>query len=236
MAKTELREIKRGETGHGLLIESDAGYISPEIGENQKLFEEINSGNNKDFYCPNPFIVSAVFQKFGIENANGRIYPEHILKREVEKYQNLIKQRMAIGELNHPSESVIDLERVAINIIELHWENHTLVGKMEILVSEGFRRYGLITCLADQAAHLLLSGIKIGVSSRGLGNVINKMGTLYVDEDFELVCWDVVSSPSTPNAYIATNYEDLKPYVEEKQTDKPVVFEKLDKFNDWLND
>ena len=383
MDKNALREIKKGETGRGLLNESDAGYISAEIGDNKKLFEDINSAKNGDgFFCPNPFVVSAVFQKYGIENANGRIYPEHILKREVEKYQNMIKQRMAIGECyrpeaqvltqsgwkrldevevgenvltlnpennnielqpiknitnypyhgnlvhiqgkymddwvtpdhgfpvyrnekfekfvtandimildfdeevyipslernnsylkylvteevpyednvmcievdnhiwyvmdngkchwtkncNHPSESVIDLERVAINIIELHWEGHTLVGKMEILVSEGYRRYGLITCLADQVAHLLLSGIKIGVSSRGLGNVINKMGTLYVDEDFELVCWDVVSSPSTPNAYIATNYEDLQPYIESKESDKPVVMEKLERFNDWLND
>ena len=164
MEKKKLVEIKKGEEGHGLLIEHD-GYISPNCGENKKLFEDINLHKSSDFFCPNPFVVSAVFQKFGIENANGRIYPENILKREVEKYQQKIAERRAIGECNHPSESVIDLSRVAINIVELHWEGHTLVGKMEILVSEGYRRHGIISCEGDQIAHLLLSGIKIGVSS-----------------------------------------------------------------------
>jgi hypothetical protein len=202
MEKKKLVEIKRGEEGHGLLIEHD-GYISVDCGNNKQLFESfrnINENSERPFHCPNPFVVDAVFQKFGIENANGRIYPEAILKREVEKYQTKIQERRAIGEYNHPSESVIDLSRVAINIIELHWEGHTLVGKMEILVSEGFRRNGIISCQGDQVAHLLLSGIKIGVSSRGLGTVTNKMGVLYVGEDFEIVCWDVVSDPSTPNA------------------------------------
>ena len=138
---------------------------------------------------------------------------------------------------NHPSESVIDLSRVAINIIELHWEGHTLVGKMEILVSEGFRRNGIISCQGDQVAHLLLSGIKIGVSSRGLGTVTNKMGVLYVGEDFEIVCWDVVSDPSTSNAWVSDSYENLKQYVETKEyKNKSQLLEKLENFNDWLNE
>lgn len=139
---------------------------------------------------------------------------------------------------NHPSESVIDLSRVAINIIELHWEGHTLVGKMEILVSEGFRKSGIISCQGDQVAHLLLSGIKIGVSSRGLGTVTNKMGVLYVGDDFEIVCWDVVSDPSTPQAWIAPEGQIQQQWVESNETtkNKSKLFEKLDKFNDWLND
>ena len=239
MEKKKLVEIKRGEEGHGLLIEHD-GYISIDCGNNKQLFESfrnLNENSEKPFHCPNPFIVDAVFQKFGIENANGRIYPEAILKREVEKYQIKIQERRAIGECNHPSESVIDLSRVAINIIELHWEGHTLVGKMEILVSEGFRRSGIISCQGDQVAHLLLSGIKIGVSSRGLGTVTNKMGVLYVGEDFEIVCWDVVSDPSTPNAWISDSYDNLKQYVETKEyKNKNQLLEKLESFNDWLND
>ena len=219
MERKKLTEIRKGEVGHGLLIEHD-GYISPNCGENKKLFEDINLHKSSDFFCPNPFVVSAVFQKFGIENANGRIYPENILKREVEKYQQKIAERRAIGECNHPSESVIDLSRVAINIVELHWEGHTLVGKMEILVSEGYRRHGIISCEGDQIAHLLLSGIKIGVSSRGLGTVTNKMGVLYVGEDFEIVCWDVVSDPSTPQAWIATEGEVERQWVESNETNK----------------
>ena len=240
MDRSNLVEIKRGQTGTGLLIESD-GYISPEVGNNKQLFESYRKLNesNEDgqFHCPFPFIVDAVFQKFGIENANGRIYPEHILKREVEKYQRMIQERRAIGELNHPAESVIDLSRVAMNIVELHWEGHTLVGKLEILVSEAFRRYGIICCQADMAAHLLLRNIKIGVSSRGLGTVTQKMGVLYVADDYEIVCWDVVSDPSTPGAFISSNREDLQQYVESDETNKnrSPLFEKLDKFGDWLN-
>jgi len=146
-----------------------------------------------------------------------------------------IKEKRAIGECNHPSESVIDLSRVAINIIELHWEGHTLVGKLEILMSPAFVKYGMITCQGDQIANLLLQGIKIGVSSRGLGTVTNKMGVLYVDEDYEIVCWDVVSDPSTPNAWITKEDEIPRQYVEGKEnSEKPKIFEKIDKFNDWL--
>lgn len=240
MEKKKLVEIKRGEEGHGLLIEHD-GYISVDCGNNKQLFESfrnLNENSEKPFHCPNPFVVDAVFQKFGIENANGRIYPEPVLKREVEKYQIKIQERRAIGECNHPSESVIDLSRVAINIIELHWEGHTLVGKMEILVSEGFRKSGIISCQGDQVAHLLLSGIKIGVSSRGLGTVTNKMGVLYVGDDFEIVCWDVVSDPSTPQAWIAPEGQIQQQWVESNETtkNKSKLFEKLDKFNDWLNE
>lgn len=236
MEKNRLVEIKKGEVGTGLLIEHD-GYISPEIGDNKKLFEDINSGKiGDDFHCPYPFIVSAVFQKFGIENANGRIYPEDILKREVQKYMEKIAEKRAIGECNHPSESVIDLSRVAINIIELHWEGHTLVGKLEIITSPGFRKHGIISCQGDQIANLILQGIKIGVSSRGLGTVTNKMGILYVADDYEIVCWDVVSDPSTPNAWITPEDQIPQQYVENKETEKNTIFEELGKFSDWLND
>jgi len=236
MEKNRLVEIKKGEVGTGLLIEHD-GYISPEIGDNKKLFEDINSGKiSEDFHCPYPFIVSAVFQKFGIENANGRIYPEDILKREVQKYLEKIAEKRAIGECNHPSESVIDLSRVAINIIELHWEGHTLVGKLEIITSPGFRKHGIISCQGDQVANLILQGIKIGVSSRGLGTVTNKMGVLYVADDYEIVCWDVVSDPSTPNAWITPEDQIPQQYVESKETEKNTIFEELGKFSDWLND
>lgn len=139
---------------------------------------------------------------------------------------------------NHPAESVIDLSRVAINIIELHWEDHTLVGQLEVLVSEAFRRNGIICCQGDQVAHLLLNGIKIGVSSRGLGTVTQKMGVLYVGEDYEIICWDVVGDPSTPGAFISQNVNNLQQYIESDTSskNKPQLFEKLDKFNDWLND
>lgn len=236
MDRKNLVEIRKGEAGTGLLIEHD-GYISIDCGENKKLFEDINSNTEDDFHCPRHFIVSAVFQKYGVENGNGRVYPEHVLKREVERYMSKIRDKHAIGELNHPSESIIDLSRVAMNIIELHWEGRTLVGKLELLTSPGFRKYGIISNQADQAANLLLSGIKIGVSSRGLGTVTNKMGVLYVSDDYEIVCWDIVENPSTPSAYIAPEDEIPQQWLESKNEDssKNKLFEDLEKFKEWLN-
>ena len=237
MDRKNLVEIRKGESGTGLLIEHD-GYISIDCGDNKKLFEDINSNTEDDFHCPRHFVVSAVFQKYGVENANGRIYPEHVLKKEVERYMTKINESRAIGELNHPSESVIDLSRVAMNIIELHWEGRTLVGKLELLTSPGFRKYGIISNQADQAANLLLSGIKIGVSSRGLGTVTNKMGVLYVSDDYEIVCWDIVGDPSTPQAWITPEDNIPQQYIESKENDgsKSKLFEDLEKFTDWLND
>jgi hypothetical protein len=239
MENKKLNEIKKGEEGHGLLIEHD-GYISIDCGNNKQLFEsykknKINESEG-EFNCPYPFIVDAVFQRYGAENANGRIYPEAILKREVAKYQKLIDERYALAELNHPSESVSDLSRVAINVVELHWVGNTLVGKIEIVTSPGFRKYGIISCQGDQTANLLLSGYKIGLSSRGLGTVTNKMGVLYVGEDFELVCFDVVSNPSTKNAWICQDGNIPERYLTNESKNKSQLLEKLENFNEWLND
>lgn len=235
MEKKDLVEIKKGQTGTGLLIEHD-GYISSEIGNNKKLFEDIASmrKDGNEFYCPNPLIFTAVLQRYGAENANGRIYPEAILKREVDRYQEKIRERRALAELNHPSESVIDLSRVAINIAETWWEGNTLCGKVEIITSPGFRKYGIISCQGDQTANLLLSGYKIGLSSRGLGSVTSKMGVLYVGDDYELVGFDVVSDPSTHNAWFCETDEVPQQYLESKEKKDANLFEKINKFKDWL--
>lgn len=236
MSRVALTEIKKGQTGTGLLIEND-GYISMDLKENKPIMEAIRlSEGNGMREIPNPFIVSAVFQKFDIENANGRVYPEDILKREVNKYQEAVIDRRGYGECNHPDSTTIDLSRIAMNVVELHWEGHTLVGKIELPVTEGFRKFGIISCQIDQVAHLLLSNLKIGVSSRGIGSVESKFGKMIVGDDYEIVCWDVVSQPSTPNAWIDMDEENLRPYVESVETKKPLVKEdKFSKFDKWLN-
>lgn len=227
-----LTEIKKGQVGTGLLIEND-GYVSLKEGANQTLLESIHGG---EWNIPNPFVVPALFQKFGIENANGRIYPEAILKREVEKYQTAIQEHRAYGELNHPESSAIDLGRLAMNIVEQHWEGHTLVGKIEIPVSEGFRRNGGVYTCADMFAQWLVSGLKVGVSSRGLGSVKQEFGKLVVGDDFEIVCWDVVAQPSTPGAWVAETPDMLKQYVEsEKKIGEIIKEDKYSKFDKWLN-
>lgn len=233
MNKTDLREIKKGEFGTGLLIEND-GYISINDTEHNKLIKE-EFDNAGEWHVPNPFIVDAVFQKYDIKNANGRIYPERVLKKQVEAYQQRIRERTAYGELNHPAESTIDLGRVSHNIIELHWEGRTLVGKMELNISEGYRRNGIVSTMGDMAANLLLNGYLIGVSSRGVGSVEQKLGQTIVGDDFELICWDIVSDNSTPGAKISMNgREELSQYIEEKTPTKKKINEKLDKINKIL--
>ena len=230
MNKTDLREIKKGEFGTGLLIEND-GYISmTESANNKKIYESISDG---EWNVPYPFVVDAVFQKFDVKNANGRVYPERVLKKQVEIYQQKINEHRAYGELNHPAESTIDLGRISHNIIELHWEGRTLVGKLELNISEGFRRFGVVSTMGDMAANHLLNGYKIGVSSRGVGSVEQKLGQTIVGDDFELICWDIVSDPSTPGAYIG-HKEELTQYVEEKSNEKKAVNEKLNKINKIL--
>lgn len=231
MKKTELVEIKKGKTGHGLLIEHD-GYISMSEGANKPLLEDIR--NSGEWYCPYPFIVSAVFQKYGIQNANGRIYPELVLKKQVEVYQQKIREKRAIGELNHPAESTIDLGRVSHNILELHWEGRTLVGKMELNLSQGFVKHGIVSTMGDMAANLLLNGYKIGVSSRGVGSVEQKLGKMIVGDDFELICWDIVGDPSTPMAWIGETPDELQPYIESKSVDGSLISEKINKIKELL--
>jgi len=230
MDKKDLKEIKKGEYGTGLLIEND-GYISMiESTNNKKIYESMTNG---EWNVPYPFIVDAVFQKFDIKNANGRVYPERVLKKQVEIYQQKIDERRAYGELNHPAESTIDLGRISHNIIELHWEGRTLVGKLELNISEGFRKLGIVSTMGDMAANHLINGYKIGVSSRGVGSVEQKLGQTIVGDDFELICWDIVSDPSTPGAYIG-HKEELQQYVEEKSKDKKMVNEKLNKIDKIL--
>ena len=232
MNKSELLEIKRNNVGTGLLIEND-GYISMAEGKNKQLRESINS--MEGWHCPYPFIVHAVFQKYGIKNANGRIYPESVLKKQVEIYQQRIAEKRALGECNHPQESTIDLGRISHNIIELHWEGRTLVGQMELNITKGFVEQGICSSLGDTVANLLLNGYKIGVSSRGVGSVEQKLGQYIVGDDFELICWDVVESPSTPCAYIGSSREELQPYLESKEyKDKGTINEKIDKIKSIL--
>lgn len=230
MKQAELQIIKEGKTGHGILIEND-GYVT--YNKNNSIKEDINDNG---WFVPNPFIVDAVFQKFGIKNANGRIYPEGVLKREIEKYQEKINERRAMAELNHPAESTIDLGRISHNIIELHWVGQTLVGKMQLNVTEGFRKYGIISSRGDDAAQILLQGWKIGVSSRGVGSVEQKLGQYIVGEDFELIGFDIVSDPSTPGAFIGQS-EDLEQYIENNTTNekKSSINEKIDKIKNILN-
>ena len=225
----QLTEVKKGQTGTGLLIEHD-GHINGDTDIIKQIHEDIN--NNHKFVIPEHFVVSAVFQKYGIKNANGRIYPENVLKREVEKYQDRILNHNAIGALDHPNSSALSGHDVAHNILSLEWQGHTLIGDMELHLSPGYIRYGVCSTSGDLVANMLLSGYLIGVSSRGVGSVEQKFGNFVVGEDFEIVAFDVVLEPSTPGANIRSNRQELQQYMENDnaKSNKPLIYEnsKLD--------
>lgn len=232
--KEQLTEIKAGKTGHGLLIERD-GHIIGKKDTIQQIKEDIEAGHK--FVIPDDFIVSAVFQKYGIKNANGRIYPEDILKREVQKYlENQVANGSAVGALDHPSYSSLSGHDVAHRILDLRWEGRTLVGEMKLHLSPGYKKHGVCSTSGDLVANMILDGIRIGVSSRAVGSVEDKFGTLIVGDDLDLVGWDDVLEPSTNNAWIATNVSDLQPYIESNETrnDKQIVSEKLEKIQKIL--
>ena len=215
------------EIGKGILIEYDAGHISPS--ENRAVLKEMeNKDNNQDF------ILYAVLQKYDTPNKNGRIYPQALLKRENEKYQQVINSGSALNELNHPSSSLIDLDRVSHSILETWWDGKILMGKIKLFTSPGWKKMGIVSTKGDQAAMLLLNGATLGISSRGVGSLKNERGQNIVQDDFELVCFDLVSSPSTPGAYIFQDLSDKDKY-QESVEEKPVVDDRMKKLMGNLN-
>lgn len=219
------------DTGRGILLEYDAGYVSPDDERNKKIITEI-----KDLDFSQDIILYAVLQKYNTPNKNGRIYPESILRRENDKYQDVIKAGGALNELNHPSSSLLDLDRISHSILETWWEGNTLLGKIKLYTSPGWRKMGIISCKGDQAANLLMNGATLGISSRGVGSLKNVKGQNVVQDDFELVCFDLVSSPSTPGAYVFKDIEDRVKFEETipelpKQDDKiKSLMSRLDNF------
>jgi hypothetical protein len=200
--------------GKGILIEWDSGIINPNEYRNSQVIKE--SYGQLDH--SKPFVFYATLQKYGVPNRNGRIYPEKILKRESEKYKEMINKGMAISELNHPESSLIDLDRVAHLITDVWWEDNVLMGKIKLLTTPGFHERGIVSSKGDVAANMMRQGVTMGVSSRGVGSLVKKGEQNEVQEDFELICFDLVSSPSTPGAYLYLNKDD-RPKYEEKLTE-----------------
>jgi hypothetical protein len=209
------------ETGKGILIEYDAGFISAD--ENKKVISEMK---NVDF--SDDVVLYAVLQKFDTPNKNGRIYPEKLLKREMEKYKTIIDKGSALNELNHPSSSLIDLDRVSHSITETWWDGKILMGKIKLLTSPGWKKMGIVSTKGDQAAMLLMNGVTLGISSRGVGSLKSERGQNIVQDDFELVCFDLVSSPSTPGAYVFSDPSDREKF-EESIEEKPIIDDRMKK-------
>jgi hypothetical protein len=193
-----------------------------------------------------PFEFYAVLQKYNTPNRNGRIYPEKVLKRESENYKKMINKGIALSELNHPESSLVDLDRVSHSISDIWWEGPVLMGKLKLLTSPGFHERGIVSTKGDQAANLLRQGVTLGISSRGVGS-LKKIGEQNeVQDDFELICFDLVWSPSTPGAYLFTEPDDRFKFEENLDEEKKMKSERefggspdksldlMKKLNDYL--
>tara|TARA_R100000005_G_scaffold95929_1_gene79602 strand:+ start:2386 stop:3048 length:663 start_codon:yes stop_codon:yes gene_type:complete len=146
-------------------------------------------------------ILQGVLQRAGAKNQNGRVYPKDILAREVAEYKKgPVAERRALGELDHPESSVVNLSNASHNVLDCWFQDNDVVGKVEILDTPS----GKIL------KELLRAGIKLGISSRGLGSVRELgEGTVEVQDDFELICWDFVSNPSTHGAFMKPMNESV---------------------------
>jgi len=154
----------------------------------EQINESMKENNGK-------LIVHGVLQRAEAKNQNGRIYPREILFREAKKYtKEFIKQRRAMGELDHPESSVVNLQNVSHNVKKMHWEGDNLLGTVEVLG----------TPAGNILKELFKSGIKLGISSRGMGSVesVNEGEAQEVQDDFELIAFDFVSNPSTHGAFM----------------------------------
>jgi hypothetical protein len=213
----KLRILEANESGHGILIEMDAGYVSPRDEMNAAILKEAVKLDYK-----NPFEFYAVLQKYDTPNRNGRFYPERILKREAERYKKMIAKGLSTSELNHPESSLIDLDRVSHIITDIWWDKNILMGKLKLLTSPGFHERGIVSTKGDQAANLMRQGVTMGVSSRGVGS-LKKVGERNeVQDDFELICFDLVSSPSTPGAYLFSDVNEREKYEENLEEEKKI--------------
>ena len=163
-----------------LLIETHTIKIS-----SSQLTENVNkeSGN---------LLVEGILATAEVKNGNGRYYSKALWDREMGKYGELVKQRRSMGELDHPESTVINLKNVSHLISEYWWDGDNVMGKIEILPTPN----------GNILKALVESGITVGVSSRGMGSLKDVGGLMEVQDDFELLCWDFVSTPSNPDSFM----------------------------------
>ena len=169
-------------------------YIPFEITP-QQITESMSTNDGK-------LVVKGVLQRANAKNQNGRVYPKNLLMREAKKYtENFIQQKRALGELDHPDSSVVNLQNASHNVMEMHFNGNDLVGTVEVLGTPS----------GNILKELFKSGIKLGISSRGLGSVetIGESGAQEVQPDFELIAFDFVSNPSTHGAFLSPMNESV---------------------------
>ena len=176
--------------------------------------QDLLTEDEKHFVAGGGMMLTGIIQKADTVNGNGRVYPYNVLMREMKNYEKLVSERRALGELDHPEDSVINLRNVSHLITDIWWEGNDVIGKIKILDTPS----------GKVVKDLVNSGVKLGISSRGLGSVHEERGSTIVEDDFQLICFDFVSEPSTQGAYMM------------KENKQPNIFTKADKINRLLND
>ena len=165
-----------------LLIETHSISITP-----IQLTENVNKKNGN-------LLVEGILATAEVKNGNGRYYSKSLWNREMSKYKELVEQRRAMGELDHPDSQVVNLKNVSHIITEYWWDGDNVMGKIEILPTPS----------GNILKELIKSGVTVGVSSRGMGSLEQNGNVMEVQDDFELLCWDFVSTPSNPGSYMTT--------------------------------
>jgi hypothetical protein len=174
--------------------------------------EKVNGSTN--------LIVKGVIQRADTLNQNGRIYPKDILFKELENYKKFVSERRAVGELDHADDPVVNLKNVSHLITDIWTDGSVVYGKIEILP----------TPMGNIARSLIESNVKVGISSRALGSVRSRGDADVVQDDLHLICWDLVSEPSTPGAFMMREAKEVDPRILDK------IFSKTDRINRIAND
>ena len=164
-----------------LLIETNTFKVNP-----LQLTENVNKETGN-------LMVEGVLATAEVKNGNGRYYSKELWDREMAKYDELIKERRSMGELDHPESSVINLQNVSHLISDYWWDGDNVMGKIEILPTPS----------GNILKELVKAGVTVGVSSRGMGSLEQNGNVMEVQDDFELLCWDFVSTPSNPGSFMA---------------------------------
>lgn len=200
-------------------------YLLKEMCEFNFINEVDEKGSPKVSKYGN-MLVKGILQRAGTLNQNGRVYPRDILEREIENYKKLISERRSLGELDHDDLPVVNLKHTSHVITDIWWENDVVWGQVEILEKMDQGR---------QVKALFDSGIKVGISSRAVGSVKTINNIHYVQDDLQLICWDFVSEPSTPGAFMMQEAKQLSREDLKKITDAASKTDRIDRImNDLL--
>ena len=161
--------------------------------------QDLLTESEKSFVREGGMMLTGKLQEADVQNGNGRVYPMNIMEREVKKYAEVVNDRRALGELDHPDSSIINLVNVSHMVTEVWMDGPSVMGKIKVLETPSGQ---ILKALVE-------SGVKTGISSRGMGSVKEQMGKTIVEDDFQLICFDIVSEPSTPNAFMSLQESKL---------------------------